>query len=83
MTALIGVESGARRMTAPEIARAFGLCIDVFPDVRASSPRPIEEQRDKLRGAARAIMQLWDDLDHEETFARFADGRARALEGAA
>jgi len=54
----------------------------VFPDVRASSPRPIEEQRDKLRGAARAVMQLWDDLDHEETFAKFAERRTKKLEGA-
>ncbi|GAN55263.1 hypothetical protein [Tanticharoenia sakaeratensis] len=82
MTGLAGVEPGAPRMTGSEIARALGRCIDVFPDVRASSPKPLEEQRDKLRGAARAIMQLWSELDAEETITRFAARKAKTLEGA-
>jgi len=78
----IAARRAARRMTDSEMARALGICTNALPTVRAEHPTPLPELRSQLRGAARALMQLWDDLDHEETFARFAASRAKELEGA-
>lgn len=78
----IAARRAARRMTDLEIAAALGRCVAV----PGRTGKSIETSRGYLRDGARAIMQMWSDLETEETLTRFAERlesrRMKELEGA-
>ncbi|GBQ90942.1 hypothetical protein [Gluconobacter albidus] len=67
MSALIPVEQNDRpqpRMTERELASALICANNGFPEV--VDKIGVERSREYLRNGARAIMQLWQDLDARE-----------------
>lgn len=67
---LFGGGNAGARMGDREISSAVALIGVSFPEYRAKYGASIEQGRSSLRTAARALMQLWGDLDLEERNAR-------------
>lgn len=54
------------RMSEREISNAVLFIAEAMPQHREKYGTTIEKGRERLRTAARAVMQLWQDLEEQE-----------------
>ncbi|OUJ16494.1 hypothetical protein [Acetobacter sp. DsW_063] len=62
MSALVDGDRPRERMEPAEIGFSLGLVANMV-NKRGSDALPEDEQRERLKTAAHALKQIWDDLD--------------------